>query len=37
MAELRRRARIGGGSEGADVVLREAARPTVFFNEPEGR
>ena len=37
MAELRRRARIGGRPEGAEMVLREAARPTVFFNEPEGR
>ena len=37
MAELQRRAGLRGGPAGADVVLREASRPTVFFNEPEGR
>ncbi len=34
MAELSRRAEIGGGSVGAGAVLREAADSSVFFNGP---
>lgn len=33
MAELERRARLRGGEMGRKVILREAARDQVFFND----